>query len=58
MYNALTTVHYGLLIATNNKLFFTRELQNLERVIQENKLANDKVGSKLVRAWLPWVYGI
>ena len=36
-YNALTTVHYRLLIATNNKLFlviFTRELQNLERMIQ------------------------
>ena len=37
LYASLTTVHYRLLIATNNKLFlviFTRELQNLERKIQ------------------------
>ena len=40
-HSALTTVQYRLLIATNNKLFlviFTRELQNLERMIYTSDL--------------------
>ena len=45
-HSALTTVHYRLLIATNNKLFlviFTRELQNLERMIQVTYMTSTRL---------------